>query len=136
MTRKTFLPFSHLPSAWSLPYLPLATRSRLGKPALSLGAEHVPHFVLDTGGAGATDAKISPEGADFQSPGQRPISANLRASGPPGPPPRDHSLLPWGEGARRRRADEGSFRGTNPSPGPRRLVKAPVAVHPLPSGEG
>jgi hypothetical protein len=31
-------------------------------------------------------------------------------------PARDHSLLPWGEGARRRRADEGSFRGTNPSP--------------------
>jgi hypothetical protein len=25
---------------------------------------------------------------------------------------------------------------TDPSPGPRRLVKAPVAVHPLPSGEG
>ena len=25
---------------------------------------------------------------------------------------------------------------SDPSPGPRRLVKAPVAVHPLPSGEG
>jgi hypothetical protein len=25
---------------------------------------------------------------------------------------------------------------TDPSPGPRRLMKAPVAVHPLPSGEG
>jgi hypothetical protein len=32
-------------------------------------------------------------------------------------PARDHSLLPWGEGAQRRRADEGSFRGTNLSPG-------------------
>jgi hypothetical protein len=27
-------------------------------------------------------------------------------------------------------------RATDPSPGPRRLVKAPAAVHPLPSGEG
>jgi hypothetical protein len=27
-------------------------------------------------------------------------------------------------------------RATDPSPGPRRLVKAPVAVHPLPAGEG
>ena len=27
-------------------------------------------------------------------------------------------------------------RASDPSPGPRRLVKAPVAVHPLPSGEG
>jgi hypothetical protein len=27
-------------------------------------------------------------------------------------------------------------RATDPSPGPRRLVKAPVAVHPLPLGEG
>jgi hypothetical protein len=27
-------------------------------------------------------------------------------------------------------------RATDPSPGPRRLVKAPVAVHPLPFGEG
>ena len=29
-----------------------------------------------------------------------------------------------------------SRRCTDPSPGPRRLVKAPVAVHPLPKGEG
>jgi hypothetical protein len=27
-------------------------------------------------------------------------------------------------------------RASDPSPGPRRLVKAPVAVHPLPLGEG
>ena len=27
-------------------------------------------------------------------------------------------------------------RASDPSPGPRRLVKAPVAVHPLPKGEG
>jgi hypothetical protein len=27
-------------------------------------------------------------------------------------------------------------RASDPSPGPRRLVKAPAAVHPLPSGEG
>ena len=27
-------------------------------------------------------------------------------------------------------------RASDPSPGPRRLVKAPVAVHPLPAGEG
>ena len=27
-------------------------------------------------------------------------------------------------------------RASDPSPGPRRLMKAPVAVHPLPSGEG
>jgi hypothetical protein len=26
--------------------------------------------------------------------------------------------------------------GKDPSPGPRRLEKAPVAVHPLPTGEG
>jgi hypothetical protein len=29
-----------------------------------------------------------------------------------------------------------SRHATDPSPGPRRLVKAPVAVHPLPQGEG
>ena len=27
-------------------------------------------------------------------------------------------------------------RATDPSPGPRRLVKTPVVVHPLPRGEG
>jgi hypothetical protein len=26
--------------------------------------EHVPHLLLDTGGTSATDAKMSPEGAD------------------------------------------------------------------------
>ena len=33
-------------------------------PTLSPGAERVPHLLLDTGGASATDAKMSPEGAD------------------------------------------------------------------------
>jgi hypothetical protein len=33
--------------------------------ALSQGAEHVPHLLLDTGGASATDAKASPEGAAY-----------------------------------------------------------------------
>jgi hypothetical protein len=33
--------------------------------ALSLGPEHVPHLLLDTGGASATDAEMSPEGAGY-----------------------------------------------------------------------
>ena len=38
--------------------------------------EHVSHLWLDTGDASATDAKMSPEGADQHSPGQRPGSGN------------------------------------------------------------
>ena len=56
------------------------------------------------------------------------------------------SPLPWGEGGERSEPSEGLLgyvgpsdpprRASDPSPGPRRLVKAPVAVHPLPLGEG
>jgi outer membrane lipoprotein carrier protein len=59
---------------------------------------------------------------------------------------RKHSPLLWGEGGERSEPGEG-FLGSldlalprrcasDPSPGPRRLVKTPVSVHPLPSGEG
>jgi len=33
--------------------------------SLRLFAERVPHLLPDTGGASATDAKTSPEGADY-----------------------------------------------------------------------
>jgi hypothetical protein len=36
--------------------------------SLSLGVERVPHLWLDTGGASATDGKVSPEGATYHSP--------------------------------------------------------------------
>ena len=58
----------------------------------------------------------------------------------------DLSPLPWGEGGERSEPGEGlrgyvghlirPRRASDPSPGPRRLVKAPVAAHPLPLGRG
>ena len=38
----------------------------------------VPYLLLDTRGAGGGDAKSSPVGADYLSPGQRPIGAKIR----------------------------------------------------------
>src|SRR5208282_5475345 len=48
------------------------------------GAERVPHFLLDTGGAGGGNTQSSPEGANYLSPGQRPISAKIRKALQPG----------------------------------------------------
>ena len=38
--------------------------------------DRVPHLLLDTGGADAADAQLSPKGANYLSPGQRPGSEN------------------------------------------------------------
>ena len=47
------------------PCLGLDTEGRSQNLALSFGAEHAPHLLPDTGDASATDAKMSPEGADY-----------------------------------------------------------------------